>query len=185
MNRKTVTRTVYGETNAKAFAAHMISLSAPFTMEPLPADAWEFTVPQEHEHRLPLDERPNADDATQFYRDILCTAIEGGSNHWAQFRNVLRVPGEFGPEYDRFDIRPDRSEGLPFNDGDPRNGWQAITADKLQAAIEKSLAGEIKIRQDLVETIREAQVELDASNIDAELADCIVQAAAFGEIVFG
>lgn len=48
-----VSRVVDGELNCKALAAHLVSASTPFDVEPLPDDQWVFTVKKEAEQLLP------------------------------------------------------------------------------------------------------------------------------------
>lgn len=116
--------------------------------------------------------------------DIMCTALEGGiNNYWA--------------DYDRND-----EEYLPYIDYDDEpfselctkilldGGWvwlidsyedtyYPLTLDKLMTGIQRWIDG----GYDMYGAVDGE--ELDCGNIDSECADCIIQLALFGEIVYG
>ena len=115
--------------------------------------------------------------------DIMCTALEGGINYWA--------------DYDRND-----EEYLPYIDYDDEpfselctkilldGGWvwlidsykdtyYPLTIDKLMTGIQRWIDG----GYDMYGAVDGE--ELDCGNIDSECADCIIQLALFGEIVYG
>ena len=126
----------------------------------------------------------------RFCSDTLTTAIEGGINYWALGRKFLRVDEdaeEMALCYLGCEIKPDPAEGAAFDQGDKRNGWQAITLDSIAAAVALILsdAGKGLLRKDIREDILIDWNDADACRSDAETADVIVQIALFGEIVFG
>lgn len=87
-------------------------------------------------------------------------------------------------------VRPSDDEGLAFQKADPRNEYQIITHAKLVQAIQKIVdpvpeGGKALCGPQYIEWLRTAAFEDDASHIDAEVADIVVQVAAFGEVVFG
>lgn len=113
--------------------------------------------------------------------DIMCTALEGGINYWCH--------------YDRND-----EEYLPYMDYDDEpfselcakilldGGWFwlisldeyfSFTLDKLMTGIQRWIDG----GYDMYGAVDGE--ELDCGNIDSECADCIIQLALFGEIVYG
>ena len=114
----------------------------------------------------------------QFLSDILHTSIEGGIDYWALYRNA----GLHGDNLMSIQLRPDEPS---FNRFDPRDDWQEINIEKVADAITKICTGTVRISKDRQDTISTALLANDAGMIDADLADCIVQVAAFGEIVFG
>lgn len=122
----------------------------------------------------------------QFLRDILCTACEGGSNYWANFRCTERL----GDEWQRVKVK-DVEEG--------NLGTFDITLTKLTAGIQILLTAKVgdtmpdgKLREShftvadsIKATVYESLASLDAGNIDSNEADCILQYACFGGIVYG
>ena len=97
--------------------------------------------------------------------DVIDIAIEGGINYWADFK----LQG------DRLRVRPSEPA---FDAGDPLNAWQWIDQAALAEAARKIVAREVECN----DTIRGWLISED---IDACVADVLVQVAAFGEIVFG
>ncbi len=59
-----------------------------------------------------------------------------------------------------------------------------ITPAEIVAALGRMASGGV-VRDDLAEWARLALVEGDAGHVDAEVADCAVQLALFGEVVYG
>lgn len=140
-------------------------------------------------------------------RDIMITAFEGGSNYWAEARNVMRddTPDEglaaYGPgsfldrtgrhhgDYVSFEVRS-------FEDRtDKRLGkWHLIDEAEVERGLRLILNGQrarteehspVSVRRDILGALALANVSPEEADIDAEAADCIIQAAAFGEIVYG
>ena len=101
-----------------------------------------------------------------FLRDVLVTATEGGINYWAdvQRRSLKDITAAIVP----IDETP-----LYLQD------------DDLRAAIAKIFRGDVEINPEIWRDIVCAVAQEDASDIDAEGADAIVQIALFGEIVYG
>jgi hypothetical protein len=102
----------------------------------------------------------------QFCKDVLCTAIEGGSNYWAKIQNVKRVKGEY-VEASFSDYEDE--EDTPVH----------VTTDSIVNACGK-LAEAYPTR-----TITSHILTLDAGYIDVDDADMIIQFAVYGKIVFG
>jgi len=109
---------------------------------------------------------------TQLYSDILCTAYEGGIDYWAACRNVER---DGNGEYLSFEVRDCEDRTEP---------WVPVNIENVRTAVNKIITKQTKISDDYRDTIKESYDENDASNIDAGLADYIVQIAAFGELAF-
>jgi hypothetical protein len=115
----------------------------------------------------------------QFLRDILCTAIEGGIEYWAECQKVEHgeSPEPGGLDYVSFEVRD--IEG-------PLAEWHLIDTNKIAEAIEAIIDPQstIQIGSGYRIQITGAYTALDAGDIDADLADIIVQVAAYGEVVF-
>ena len=116
-----------------------------------------------------------------FFGDILCTAVEGGINYWAQIKVVTSNDDNM---FLSAVIRPDQCEGEVFSDGDPRNDWQLVDHAKIEAAIQRILCEKL-IADYIQQYIFDAVKEGDSGHIDVEAADAIIQIAMFGELVFG
>ena len=113
----------------------------------------------------------------EFLQDVMTTAVEGGIDYWAVIRNLKR-DGELNVL--SFDVRD--SEDRTAN-------WEQVDADRVQAAIDHIVAGSVKngVGDHIVDPIKGAIADPENMGvyIDADVADCIVQVAAYGEIVFG
>ena len=103
--------------------------------------------------------------------DIMVTALEGGINYWCRRAKVV---GEY--------------LGEAASDQISRGGslilYDAESSDKWELTLEKFLNG-VKL---YFEDGCHVQVEdnrIDAGDIDAGDADCIIQLAIFEEVVFG
>lgn len=119
-----------------------------------------------------------------FLRNVLATACEGGSNYWAFFKSLKSFPGQYGREWQQ--VRVTDSEGyaeqkdyvidLPeLREGLRRMISRDFTSKESHAIPYAQSAGEVLI----------AVLENDAGQIDANLADLILQCACFGHIVYG
>ena len=106
--------------------------------------------------------------------DIMCTALEGGITYWCC---VAKVVGKRLGEYASEQIG--RGGELKLYDAESDDVW-TLNRDKLLNGIKlwAEWGG------DPCSAIR-GNGTLDTSEIDAEIADTIVQYALFGEVVFG
>ena len=103
--------------------------------------------------------------------DIMVAALEGGICYWCRKAEVV---GEYLGEYASDQIS--RGGSLILHDSE--------SSDKWELTLEKFLNG-VKL---YFEDGCHVQVEdnrIDAGDIDAGDADCIIQFALFGEVVFG
>ena len=123
-----------------------------------------------------------AERQLQLFKDVLTTAIEGGINYWAEGRNFER---DESLDYTACELRPNKDEGEPFEDGDKRNDWQKIGLAEIEAAMLRIINEEKLCNRSTREMILADYLEADFCRGDAETADAIVQVAIFGEIVFG
>jgi len=114
----------------------------------------------------------------EFLADVMLTALDGIES-WGIYRNAVHTQND---GLESLTLRPDAAS---FNRYDARDDWQVIDLERIADAMVKIGTGAVEISSDRRDTITEALMESDAGMIDADLADCIMQVAAFGEIVFG
>jgi hypothetical protein len=108
---------------------------------------------------------------TEFVNDVILTAVDdGGIDYWC--------------EVDRFTRSEDGITG--FSGHDPEDDEpRVLDTAKVEAGIQAIVSGTCKVRQDIREAVILAHTLNDPGYIDAEIADCILQAGLFGEITFG
>jgi hypothetical protein len=126
--------------------------------------------------------------SAQFLRDVLCTAVEGGSNYWAQFHTLATHQGEHGSEYERVRV-------FEFGDDDESQSQHDIGLRELAQGVRRVLEGDMTDKADHAQVAPRIRAALfqalisepggDAGQVDADIADCILQAAALGRIVYG
>ncbi|MGN7104887.1 hypothetical protein ACTHR6_24965 [Ralstonia holmesii] len=121
----------------------------------------------------------------QFLWDVLCTAVEGGSNYWAQFKTLERYEGEHGPEHARVRV-------TEYGDADSAVSRKEIGLTDLAEGMRRIMTRTMDKPEDHANVhsshsgaLLVAVVEDDAGQVDGELADLILQAAMFGHIVYG
>ena len=103
--------------------------------------------------------------------DIMVTALEGGINCWCQ---EAKVVGEYLGEYASDQIS--RGGSLILYDAESNDKWELT--------LEKFLNG-VKLYFEQGCHVQVEDNAIDAGDIDANDADCIIQFALFGEVVFG
>jgi len=113
----------------------------------------------------------------QFLRDIAITAIEGGTGYWASVS-----------EY-RADVAANEIivvihfyEGE--DDGDDQQ-TRKLTLMDIAEGIKRVLNPEFRVGDQIKGCLIQSICSNDAGMADADVADVIVQAALFGEIVYG
>jgi len=109
----------------------------------------------------------------QRIKDMLCCAMEGGSNYWYKIKEYQYADGVDKPEFPHID--------LPFIDGcgiliTDIDGGEPELLNK--PAMEKGL----KI---MSEMYPEHMADFMEENEDAETGDVFLQCCLFGEIIFG
>jgi hypothetical protein len=118
--------------------------------------------------------------------DILCTAIEGGINHWAEEIAPVRqtrADDSVGWVYVSARIGYENEDGDLIGRDIDREKIAMSIATILQCGCDdKNLR---KVNEKSYQYILEAVVTNDASMIDADIADIIVQVAIFGEYTYG
>jgi hypothetical protein len=112
----------------------------------------------------------------QFASDVIITAIEGGIGYWA---NVLEY--RHTPEPATAKIR--EQEATDPKDNVPKEA--TLNREFIQKGIDALASGAIKVNPRLLGNILVGAVTDDAGEVDSDGADVIVQAALFGELVYG
>jgi hypothetical protein len=108
----------------------------------------------------------------QYLDDILTTAVEGGIGYWSFGRNY--VWSDDGPT--SVEIKQDDEDD---------DTWHTVDRSAIRKGITRLLSGDMKVHESYVDMLRKADRHNDAGDIDAEIADLIVQAAVLGDIVYG
>lgn len=124
----------------------------------------------------------NAEE-TQIAFDVMTNFVESG---WSQWHMNL--------DYNRKDVEADELDIvlLTFEEYDedsmmpvePRKVF-TITPVKVIKAMRKIASDATNLNSSIVDRIKEALEDQDYANLDAETDDCIIQVAAFGEVVYG
>lgn len=135
-------------------------------------------------------------ERTEFLGDIITTAVEGGTGYWAQVSqyqwterdgSVRRGVGAVVTEgAGAGETRATLHEMNDDGDGYKAEGLD-LTIDKVATAIGKLVRGEVKhyTAGTVFDSIKMANEENDAGEIDADGADVIAQVALLGEVVYG
>lgn len=105
--------------------------------------------------------------------DIMVCALEGGVNYWCR---KAKVVGKYLGEYAHEQIS--RGGSLVLYDAESSDKWE-LTLDKFLNGVKLAL------EQGVGFGVNPADGSIDTCEIDSLAADCIVQLALFGEVVFG
>lgn len=129
---------------------------------------------------------------TEFLSDIIIGAIERGTGYWAELSHYQYVDedGNVRVVYlgRGFDDRHDTVamlHELDVNGTQYKDEGMVVDIDAVAKGIAEIVNGGIRINNQLRDAAIVADRKDDASYIDSELADCIVQAALLGEIRYG
>lgn len=115
--------------------------------------------------------------------DIMCTALEGGIGYWCAADRIVRTDGNEGDwRYVSFVAYDTENQ-----DDDEEAAFKPATVDysTIRLGLQRILSGEVPIRADLAAQCLTITRGEDEADIDAEAADCIVQAGLLGELMFG
>ena len=114
--------------------------------------------------------------------DIVSTALEGGINYWCSKASVI---GEYLGEYASDQIS--RGGELILKLREPVEGEPdeyVLSREKLLNGIKAYLLNPNK-PYNIIGLLDKGELYLETANVDAEVADMIIQYAIFNEIVFG
>lgn len=113
-------------------------------------------------------------ESAQFAADVITVAIEGGVNYWAEIISF---------HYDETDPAGATTTIHDLHDHGPRF---EITVPKVLDAVHRISTDPTSVGVGWpAAEIAAAWTNRDAAEIDADLADIIVQVAAFGKVIFG
>lgn len=115
----------------------------------------------------------------EFLRDVAITAVECGVDYWAV------VEGYRWLDDDGTELPFPKASIIELDDGGSPVAVHALTKDAVLRGINALLSGSVNVNPLLVAELRDAIEGDDAGMVDAEMADCVVQAALFNEIVYG
>lgn len=140
--------------------------------------AWDHAEAQADDRNGVLHLTPESRALTasaEFCRDVRCTAYEGGCNYWAEAQNIQR---NADLEYLSYELRA----------FDMLGKWKLIDDLAIRSACHRILTEKLTGSGAVVQisaAFAASNPDGDAGQIDAEAADCIMQIACFGELVFG
>lgn len=113
-------------------------------------------------------------DRAEFLAYTVVAAVEGGINYWAEIKDYQWREDDNGRMTTASaSVRAERGE------------WRELTPETIEAGIAKLKTGEVEINKTVLSWIVTGDALNDATDIDATAADCIVQVALFGELVYG
>jgi hypothetical protein len=121
----------------------------------------------------------------EFLADIIICAVEGGTNYWAYSARYRHDDSAHTKVY--LGVMEEVDElGNPnpvgSTDSQP---WYYIDIERVARALTLIRSGKVSMNTQIQQTIKQADAENDATDIDATCADVIMQVACFGEIVYG
>ena len=116
----------------------------------------------------------------QLCADVLSTALEGGIGYWAGASKIQRTEGD-NWQYVSAELHDTEAEG----DDEPAFGTAVVDYAKIRTGIDRILRGEVQVNADIRGAIESDVRDPEGGNIDADAADCIVQAGLFNAILFG
>lgn len=114
-------------------------------------------------------------ERTDFLGGVLISAVEGGIGYWAQVRS-------YSYKQERGRITDVRAKLRDIELERPAD-WTDIDLDTIERGLEHIKSNSVDVL--FVRRIRAAEKENDASDIDSDDADVILQTALFGEVIYG
>lgn len=124
----------------------------------------------------------------QFVSDVLVTAFDGsvgGCWYWADVPHDAWLYVEKSP----VDMIEDLWTRVIIKEQEPdeesRGQEYTVDAKTIEGGIQAILDGSVEISIDLMAMLMTGVLHDDTGEIDAEVADCIVQAGLFGEVRYG
>lgn len=119
----------------------------------------------------------NVPVSRQLLRDLLCTAVEGGSNYWARFGRAERTA-----DLDYLSVT------IRANDGNGKRIERVVTAEQLGEGIETLALATTEDWQAAHHKFPAAGQHLAnalSENGDAITADVVLQMTVFGTLIYG
>jgi hypothetical protein len=117
--------------------------------------------------------------------DIMCTALEGGVNYWADDCEV--VNGEYLGKWAHEHLSKGDTLRFhvmePFDDDDTE--YYDLDEEKFIKGLKMYLQDPDKPYEIVSMDLEDGYYKLDPGMVDADVADMIVQYALFGEIIYG
>ncbi|HEY3434264.1 MAG TPA: hypothetical protein VGK41_01290 [Solirubrobacterales bacterium] len=115
---------------------------------------------------------------------VLCTAIESATYGWFDWTDI---DAPRGGDYQLPIYRAATCTEHDPDEGTPVEGAQPVlvNAAKLAEGVQKILDGTVKLSSQHVRDLFQSVTRDDAGMVDADLADCIIQAAVLGELRYG
>jgi hypothetical protein len=123
----------------------------------------------------------------QFLRDVLATAVWYGSSYWAGYENPVlhKWEGQGIADYQSITVND-------LGDDEESKAKYEITLAKVAEGIERLIGRNFNSEESHAQchvsysaAMLRAVALGDAGNVDAELADIVLQLACFGHIVYG
>lgn len=121
----------------------------------------------------------NLEVSEEHLSDVLITAFDGsvgGSWYWA-------APGD--PDWLTTDDEGRWTGVLVVDREDPDDDEWVVNWATVVSGMERIVSGEVGIRRDLRQQVVNSVTDPENFDIDADAADCIVQAGLFNELVYG
>lgn len=121
----------------------------------------------------------------QFLRDVLCIAVWYGSGYWAGYKDVETHQGPHIAEIQSCVVQE-------FGDEEEMQSEHFVGLKQIARGIERLIGREFNSEESHAQcavsysaAMLKAAVTNDTGNVDAELADLVLQLACFGHIVYG
>lgn len=115
----------------------------------------------------------------EFLHDIITNTVESAAiNYWAELKNYIVDSNGQTPSVL---IREDEEGAFEEELGE----WVTVDKDFIIKGIEKIVNNKFQVSDSIHKEILTGVYNNDGSYIDIECCDCIIQAAMFGELVYG
>jgi hypothetical protein len=115
--------------------------------------------------------------------DVMTNFVESGYSQWFMNLDYTRKDVE-ADELDIINLKFEEYDEDTMTPVEPRRVFE-ITETKVIKAMRKIASDATNLNTDIIDRVKEALADQDYGNLDAETDDCIIQVAAFGEVVYG
>lgn len=105
--------------------------------------------------------------------DVMTTALEGGIGYWSEAVDIVRDADLTCVSYALYNTEENSSVPLHVTRQKVRDAWRKI-------ATSRDLCSDYLEQMEI-----NTEEPGDAGGVDAGVADCIVQMAVFGEVIYG